>query len=174
MVFNSSKIIILFILLFSLLTCLKPVTYPNEPLIEYEGFQASSDSGTLTFTFTDGDGDVGLDQNMLNAPFDPASFYHHNVYISYYEVTDGELVRGTSDPDGNNSVNYDTVFFPYRIENLTPTGQNKALKGSISIVLEPFYFNPNSASSDSIRYEILLIDRSLNHSNLLRTPIIIR
>ena len=169
-----TKIIIVFLIVTAFFSCLKPETYPVEPKIEYVDFVASSDSGTLTFSFTGGDGDVGLDQDMLDYPFEPGSFYHHNIYINYYEIVDGELVRGTSDPDGNNSVNYDTVYFPYRIENLTPSGQNKALKGTISIVLEPYYFNPNSISSDSIKYEVLLIDRNLNHSNLLLSPLIVR
>ena len=170
----TTKIIIVFLLLVTFLSCLKPETYPDEPKIEFIDFVASSDSGTLTFSFTDGDGNIGLDQNMLDYPFEPGSFYHHNIYINYYEIVNGELVKGTSDPDGNNSPNYDTVFFPYRIEVLTPSGQNKALKGTISIVLEPYYFNPNSISSDSIKYEILLIDRNLNHSNLLLSPLIVR
>tara|TARA_B100001287_G_scaffold246156_1_gene223945 strand:+ start:1595 stop:2119 length:525 start_codon:yes stop_codon:yes gene_type:complete len=170
----NTKIIIVLLIVTTFFSCLKPETYPVEPKIDFVDFVASSDSGTLTFSFTDGDGNVGLDQDMLNYPFEPGNFYHHNIYINYYEISDGELVKGTSDPSGNNSPNYDTVFFPFRVENLTPSGQNKALKGTISVVLEPFYFNPNSVSSDSIKYEILLIDRSLNHSNLLLSPLIVR
>ena len=86
----------------------------------------------------------------------------------------GELVKGTTDPDGENAIIFDTVFFPYRIENITPSGQNKALKGFISVILEPLYFNPNSKSNDSIKYQIMLIDRKLNHSNLLTSPLITR
>ena len=167
MVVNTTKIIIVFTLMLCFVACLKPVTFPDEPTIEYVSFEANSDSGILTFSFTDGNGDIGLDQEFLEPPYEPGSFYHHNLYIGYYEMVDGVLTRGTADPDGNNSSNYDTVSFLYRIEDLTPIGQNKALKGSISITIEPFYYNPNSLSSDSIQYDILLIDRDLNHSNLL-------
>ena len=61
----------------------------------------------------------------------------------------------------------------YRLENITPSGQNLALRGNIEIILEPFYFNPNSNHSDSIRFSILLIDRALNHSNLIYTPLLL-
>jgi hypothetical protein len=57
---------------------------------------------------------------------------------------------------------------------MTPVGQNKALKGEIEIILEPFYFNPISNHSDSIKFSILLIDRSFNHSNLIFSSTIVR
>ena len=60
MISVSSKIAIVFISL-CLFSCLKPVTYPNEPEIEYVSFESSSDSGKITFSFTDGDGNIGLD-----------------------------------------------------------------------------------------------------------------
>ena len=168
------KICIVFLFTINLMSCLKPESYPEEPIIEFVDFSSSSDSGTLTFSFTDGDGDIGLNQEMLDYPFEPGNFYHHNIYITYCEIMNGELVKGTTDPDGENDIIFDTVFFPFRIENITPTGQNKALKGSISVVLEPFYFNPGSKSNDSIKYQIMLIDRKLNHSNFLTTPLITR
>ena len=60
--------------------CLKPVSYPDEPNIEYVGFEELSDSGKITFSFTDGDGDIGLDQDMVNGDFAPGSFYHYNLF----------------------------------------------------------------------------------------------
>ena len=176
--FETSKIIIVFLIMLFFTACLKPVSYPDEPIIEYVGFEKLSDSGKITFSFTDGDGDIGLDQNMVNGEFAPGSFYHYNLYINYFEMMNGQWVRGTADPNGNNFLDSlqldDTIFYPYRLENITPTGQNKALNGTIEITLEPRYFNPFSNHNDSIMYKILLIDRSLNHSNLLSTPLIVR
>ena len=84
MIISKSKIVIVFLSL-SLLSCLKPISYPNEPIIEYVGFESLSDSGKLTFSFTDGDGDLGLDQNIITPPHDPGSYYYYNLYINYYE-----------------------------------------------------------------------------------------
>ena len=173
MVISKLKIVIVFSSM-CLISCLKPESYPNEPILEYLSFESLSDSGKLTFSFTDGDGNIGLDQNQLSAPFNPGSFYYYNCYINYYEMMDGEWVRATSDPLGNNSQFADTITYSYRIGNMTPVGQNKALKGEIEIILEPFYFNPISNHSDSIKYSILLIDRSLNHSNLIFSSTILR
>ena len=173
MIISKSKIAIVF-LPFSLLSCLKPISYPNEPIIEYVGFESQSDSGKLTFSFTDGDGDLGLDQNILTPPHEPGNFYYYNLYVNYYELMDGEWIRGTADPLGNNSPFADSITYSYRIENISPTGQNKALRGGIDIVLEPFYFNPYSTHSDSIKFSILFIDRSLNHSNIVFSPTIVR
>ena len=146
-----------------LISCLKPESYPNEPILEYLSFESSmyptelADSGKLIFSFTDGDGNIGLGQNQLDSPFNPGSFYYHNCYINYYEMMDGDWVRATSDPQGNNSSFADSITYSYRIGNMTPVGQNKALKGEIEIILEPFYFNPISNHSDSIKYSILLM-----------------
>tara|TARA_B110000046_G_C12986009_1_gene395674 strand:+ start:915 stop:1436 length:522 start_codon:yes stop_codon:yes gene_type:complete len=172
MIISKVKIVIVFLSM-CLISCLKPESYPNEPILEYSGFESLSDSGKLTFFFTDGDGNIGLDQNLLSAPFDPGSFYYYNCYISYFELMDGQWVRATSDPQGNNSPFADSITYSYRIENMTPVGQDKALKGDIEIILEPFFYNPISNHSDSIRFSILLIDRSLNHSNLIFSPIIV-
>ena len=157
-------------MLLLVVACLKPVTYPIEPIIEYVGFESYSDTGKIVFSFTDGDGNIGLDQNILTALFNPGSFYYYNLYINYYEMMDGEWVRATSDPTGENSVFADTITFSYRVEDLTPTGQNKALRGNMEITLEPYFFNPTSNHNDTIKYTILLIDRDLNHSNTLSSP----
>ena len=89
-------------------------------------------------------------------------------------MMNGQWVRGTADPGGNNFPTADSITFSYRLENITPSGQNTALRGEIDVVLEPFFFNSNSNFNDSIRYEIILIDRSLNVSNVLQTPLILR
>ena len=42
---------------------------------------------------------------------------------------DGEWVRATADPQGNNSPFADSITYTYRIGNMTPAGRNKALRG---------------------------------------------
>jgi hypothetical protein len=168
---SKVKIVIVFLSM-CLISCIKTVTFPNEPFIEYLSFESLSDSGKLTFSFTDGDGDIGLDQNFFLPPYNTGSFYYYNLYINYYELMDGQWVRGRADPNGENFFG-DSITYPFRIENITPNGQNLAIQGDIEIVLEPFYFNFNSNHADSIRFSILLIDRSLNHSNVIFSPTIV-
>lgn len=176
----KAKISIVFFILLALSSCLKPVQYPDEPNVEFVQFDIQGDSGIITFFFTDGDGDIGLNPNQIDPPYDPGSFYHYNVYLEYYEVMGGQLVKGTMDPNGenaafqqNNNQPYDTIPNGFRIEDITPFGQNKSLKGNMQLVLSPFY-NFNSNHNDSIRFSILLIDRNLNHSNVVYTPVIKR
>ena len=155
-------------------SCLKPESFPNEPIIEFVDFTPFGDSGKLKFSFTDGDGDIGLTQNQLSPPFDTSSYYYYNLYIHYYEKMNGVWVRGTADPGGNNFPTADSITFAYRLENITPIGQNTALRGEVQVTMEPFHFNINSNHNDSLRYEFLLIDRNLNISNIVETPLIVR
>ena len=173
--FKHTKItLVLSFFTLGLASCLKPESFPNEPSIEFVDFTALGDSGRLTFNFTDGDGDIGLSQTQLSPPFDTSSYFYYNLYIHYYEKMNGSWVRGTADPGGNNFPTADSITFAYRLENITPIGQNTALRGEIQVILEPFYFNVNSNHNDSLKYEFLLIDRSQNISNIIETPIILR
>ena len=73
----------------------------------------------IVFSFTDGDGDIGLDQNILTPPHEPGNFYYYNLYITYYELMDGQWIRATADPLGNNSPFADSITYSYRIENIS-------------------------------------------------------
>lgn len=154
-------------------SCLKPVTYPVEPAITFKDFTPAGDSGLLTFSFTDGDGDIGLTDADTLDPYTPGTYFYYNLYLQYYEKMNGVWVKGTADPNGNNFPTADSIVFAYRIENITPTGQNKALKGDVKIILEPSYFNHNSHYNDSIKYSITFIDRALHVSNTVETPLIL-
>jgi len=171
---NTKIVLVLSFALSFLASCLKPKVFPNEPAIEFISFEAQGDSGIIVFSFTDGDGDIGLEQEQLEPPFDTSSYYYYNLYINYFEMMNGSWVRGTSDPLGNNFPTADSITFSYRLENITPIGQNKALRGEIEIIMEPFFYNSSSNHNDSILYKIMLIDRNLNRSNLLETPLILR
>ena len=172
----TSKIVVAFAIVSTFLvsSCLKPDKFPNEPSIEFVSFEAQGDSGIIVISFTDGDGDIGLKTSDTAAPYNDSSYYYYNLYFDYYEIMDGDTVRGTADPAGNNFPTADPISLAFRVEDITPIGQNKALKGLISTTLEPRYFNANSNTNDSIIYKIVLIDRALNVSNELTSPIITR
>lgn len=158
-------LIIVFSLAAFLFSCKEKIKYPIIPAIEYVSFakhpnsQGVDDKGTLTFSFTDGDGDIGLRPSDTLYPFDPASQWYYNLFITYYEKQNGDYVAVVL-PLTNNS----------RIPFVTPDGENKSIKGNIEVEL--FINNPTS-SYDTICFDVQIADRALNTSNIIRTPDII-
>jgi hypothetical protein len=155
-------------------SCLKPDSYPDEPEITFREFKIMGDSAVLSIDFVDGDGDIGLNTSDTQPPYDPDSFYHYNLYLEYYEKMNGIWVKGTTDPAGDNFPTGDTLNFAFRIKNITPSGQNKTLKGIINVTLEPVFYNILSNHNDTIKYRVSLIDRALNVSNFIETHPIVR
>lgn len=174
-IFSKITLVFGFCCIILLSSCLKPESYPIEPVLSDAYFVDNGDStGVVTVTFTDGDGDIGLREKDTVDPYSPGTYFYYNYYLEYYEYMNGNWVRGTADPNGNNFPTADPVTFAFRLEDITPEGKNKALKGQISVTLEPYYFNTNSESSDSIKYAITLIDKAQNISNTIETDPIIR
>ena len=147
----------------SLASCFPKNNFPPEPEIDFRSFTPLGDSAQLAFNFTDGDGDIGLDPGEVNPPYDTSSFYHFNLYVTYYEKNNGVWAPGL-DLDG------DSVVFKYRVKNFDAVRREEGLEGYMTVFLAPFYYNPISPNSDTIRYNIVLIDRALNESNVLTTP----
>ncbi len=165
--FNIKPLLLVAITTCILSACLKPNTYPIEPVIEFKSFEFKGDSGVVKFSFTDGDGDIGLNDSDNESPFDTGSVYYNNIFIRYYEKVNGAWVQGTN-PFG------DPIEFKYRIQRITPTGNNKALKGEIIVNIVPIAYNPFSLNNDSIKYDIKLVDRAIHLSNIAETGEILR
>jgi hypothetical protein len=116
--------------------------------------------------FTDGDGDIGLNEGDTLSPYEfvpdtinpevSSNKFYYNLLYYYYEYIDDSWVE----------VSLIVPYF-FRVPVVTPTGQNKALKGEIEVVI---ILDPNRP--DSIRFEVELIDRALHISNRLVTPVI--
>lgn len=175
-----AKIIKISLFLFAtgiILSCLKPKEYPDTPVIEFKSLTeyGDHDSAEVSFTFKDGDGDIGLDEKDTFPPFDPQSRYFKNVYLLYmYKDT----VTGTFKPflkynkacggDTTNPGDCDTLFKVYRIQNITPKGQNKVLDGEIKIKLKGPYFEMGKGHK-TVKYEIFMFDRALHKSNTVET-----
>jgi hypothetical protein len=143
--------------------CLKTEEFPSEPVIEFKSFHASNDSASVVISFTDGDGDIGLDQGDTLTPFNPGSTWFYNFFIDYYTLENGVWVA--PDPP---------LALPlyYRVPNITPTGQNKALEGDIAVALR----NPilPGTVGDTIRLEVRLADRAQHMSNRVSSePIVV-
>jgi hypothetical protein len=124
-------------------------------------------SGLLRLQFTDGDGDLGLSPADTFPPFNFGSIYYYNFFINYFEKQNGQWVKiviPPLEPGG------DTLTNNSRIPNLTPVGQNKVLQGDLNF--EIFTNNPFS-SFDTIKYEISIVDRAFNRSNMVSTEAIV-
>lgn len=138
--------------------------YPDEPKIEFEdyfikdtinGFEDTVQILILRFSFTDGDGDIGLDDlDTIPPKVNCKDSTCNNLYINRIGIKNG--------------VSHELPI-NYRIPVITPTGQNKTLKGEIDVRLEEFLLSPY----DTVICEIYIFDRELHQSNVIKTPQII-
>jgi hypothetical protein len=162
---------ILFILffagVFSQYSCQKPVTYPTTPIIAYSNFTkvATDDNideqGILEFTFTDGDGDIGLAASDTLPPYNMGSKYYYDLFVKYYRKHNGVFLADSLKITDN-----------ARIPVITPSGKNKAIKGTVDVLL--FINNPLTGEIyDTICFDVTMVDRALHMSNTIRTPGII-
>ena len=154
--------LILLIPLFSgLSSCIKEDQYPVVPQIEFSGYGIySAVDGTdsackINISYTDGDGDIGLTEDDILEP------YKYNYYLKWMQLVDGQMIEVV--------LPNDSITFNARIPILTPSGRNKNIKGDISMNFD-LYFNSYLLTSDTIGFEIYIIDRALNKSNTVTTP----
>lgn len=159
---DRAKLGAVLLLAFSLFAgCRKEEKFPAEPVIAFKSLEQQGDSATFTFIFTDGDGDVGLDSYDNLPPFNTGSAYYYNLYLEYDELQNGTWVR----------IQFALPLY-YRIPRITPTGQNKALEGELSVALKPW---PYSSVGDTVRISAYMVDRALNASNtVMSDPIVVQ
>lgn len=156
----------LLILLFTgLAGCIKEEQYPSEPRIEFGGFSTMRDItgrdsiGQITISYTDGDGNLGY----LNDA-DTIGPHKYNFYLNFLEQVNGKL-QPVQTPDPSITFN---ARFPY----LAPEGRNKNIKGDISMQLD-LYLARQALLSDTIAFQIYIMDQALNKSNVIDTPLFI-
>ncbi|MEI6049783.1 MAG: hypothetical protein WCS03_12840 [Bacteroidota bacterium] len=148
----------------ALCSCRKIEKLPPVPRIEFTSFAVfdtidilgnSAKGGRLKFYFEDGDGDLGLKTPSENQP--DAT----NLFFTLFRKTNGDMV-----PSGDNDP-----FKPssYRIPYMERLGQNKILKGTISVIFLYLFYSPG----DTIKYDFYIQDRALNESNIASTSEII-
>ncbi len=116
-----------------------------------------SKAGRLNFYFEDGDGDVGL-----NSPSSTGNQADStNLFFTLYRKIDGEMLPASpGDP-----------LYPssYRIPYMVRLGQNKILRGTISVTFLYLLYE----TTDTIQYDFYLKDRALNESNVATTSEIV-
>jgi hypothetical protein len=157
-------IIVLTVVFYS---CRKIETLPPIPYIEYQSFQIfdttdilgnQAKGGRLKFFFEDGDGDVGLRPPEIDNPSDT-----NDLILSLYRK-EGGIMKQVAD-----TVNDPLRPSSYRIPFMEREGQNKILRGVISVTFLYLFYT----AEDTISYEFYIIDRANNESNKVMTGEII-
>ncbi|MEO6904000.1 MAG: hypothetical protein ABI315_12765 [Bacteroidia bacterium] len=160
----SHKIIFFLVIVMAVVSCVKEKNFPPQPVITFDQFVTYSgkngdiDSADCTIKFTDGDGDVGIMKGDLNSP--------DNLKMKYLYKSPIDGLFHPVDAIDSTTV-MDTLFFSYRIPNLTPNGQYKALDGSIKVKLRtsPVFYPGHHI----VKFEITLLDRAGHLSNRVST-----
>ena len=141
-------------------SCRKIENLPPEPRIEFRSFEIFdtldilgnfSKGGRLKFYFEDGDGDLGLKEPTL--PRSDST----NLFLTLYKKKEGNF-----EPADPNDLIYPS---DYRIPYMVRLGQNKILKGTISVTFIYLFYNP----FDTIKYDFYIQDRAMNVSNIATT-----
>jgi len=140
------------------------VSYPDTPVIKYENFSLYKTTddlgnsiflGKLDLSFTDGDGDVGIEQPDSAEVADSLKY---NFFSNLYNLNNGvfEKISGATGEQN------------FRIPYITREGQNKTLKGTITIE-----FEYKVVQYDTIFYTFYMTDRAFHKSNVDTSDIII-
>ena len=155
---------VIFVFIVLLSSCKKIEKLPATPHIEYTNFTVfdtldilgnDSKAGRLRFHFEDGDGDLGL-----NTPSDSLADSTNLFFTMYRKIS------GVMTPVADNDPLKPS---PYRIPYMERLGQNKILKGTISVTFLYLFYSP----ADTIRYDFYIKDRALNESNVVSTSEIV-
>lgn len=147
-----------------LLACKKEEKFSNTPAIEFVSL-TKIDNGTqidqratLVLHFQDGDGDIGLNSTDITPPFDTSSVYYYNFFIDYYKKVNGEFEK----------IEFEEISFNQRIPRLSET-LPESIEGDITLNLDINSYDL-STTYDTIRFQCYIVDRELNHSNIVTTP----
>lgn len=139
-------------------SCVKEKNFPPEPKIEFVSYTTyGTDSADCIISFSDGDGDIGILEG------DTAS--EDDYQLKYlYKGTDGQFYPFDMI---DSTAAFDTLFYSYRVPDITPKGQYKTLEGQIKAKLRssPVYFPGHTV----VKFEIRLRDRAGHLSNMVAT-----
>lgn len=161
-----------------LFSCLDKEDFSYIPKIEYKEMYQQDSSIIIKISFTDGDGDIGLRENEEGA-YAPCTDYHYNLFVDPYIKVDDQFVeryfldrdsKCFPKPAPDTGYYPDTVGYYYRTAYLVPEGKDKNLEGDIYITLNDALI---TFRDDTIKFNIKLIDRAHNESNIVETEVII-
>ncbi len=158
--------------------CKKSEVYPNIPELTFGSIYFTTDPIITTdtligviFTYQDGDGDIGLNQADTFPPYNSIkgendqelNTYHYNLHIDYLTLQNGKfqpvIIPNTTD----------TLRYLARLQNITPEGKHKAIRGDIDWrILPPLY----QGVGRTVKLRIKIYDRALHASNVIESPVI--
>jgi hypothetical protein len=158
---NGISKILLFIIGGAIITlsCEEIQSYPETPEVDYKSFSLfrTTDAlgneillGRLEFDFIDGDGNLG--DSIPGNEFDEK----YNLFLSLYDFVGDDFQKIEDIPS-----------LKFRIPYIERKGQNKTLKGTITVDLEY-----KKIEYDTIFYTFYIKDRDENQSNTDTTEII--
>ena len=151
--------------LFFLVSCerITPV-YPNEPIIDYQGFglfitvDALNNKtlvGQLSFDFTDGDGNIGLPPLVDSVGLDLPDTVKYNFFLQLYDLK-GFTYEKVPEEEGG--------VLKYRIPYLN----KQPLSGTLDLEISyPLIVH------DTIFYTFYIYDRDFNRSNTDSTEVLV-
>ncbi|MFC6999482.1 hypothetical protein [Rufibacter roseus] len=157
-------------------SCYPEPDFDLTPSITYRGVEqytrrnaqnALFDSLVLVVRFQDGDGNLGLSATLPEdeaAPFNPGSEFYHNFLVNIYRKENGEFVPIRV---GNQAINYNGRF-----PRVSTDTRVEPLEGDIRFSLNIFRNNA-IRQGDVIKFDIQIIDRALNKSNVVETSEIV-
>ncbi len=150
------------VLAIALISCRKIESLPDTPHIEFRSFDVfdttdilgnSYKGGRLNIYFEDGDGDLGL-----SAPIGENDDTV-NMFLTLYRKS-GNLFLPVPENDPLRPSDY-------RIPYMERLGQNKILKGIISVTFMYIFYEPEN--TDTVKYELSIKDRNQNFSETIST-----
>jgi hypothetical protein len=161
-------------------SCKKREIYPEIPSIEFKSYYFTQDpilpTDTLMgiiFSYRDGDGDIGLNAGDTFAPYNSIrgdnnrelNPYYYNLHIDY-------LALNTATGQYEHVIipnTIDTLVYEARVQNITPDGKHKAIRGDIDWQILP---PPYPGVSRTIKVRVKIYDRALHASNTIESPAI--
>ena len=136
--------------------------YPDEPVIDYQGFGLyvivdelgnRTLTGRLTFEFTDGDGNLGLYPLPENTELNLPDTVKYNFFLQLHDLQGSEFVRV---PESEGGV----LKFRIPVLDKQPTRGTMDLKIDYPIIVH-----------DTIFYTFYIFDRDYNRSNTDTTDV---
>lgn len=149
-------------LLVACVSCLKEKQLPDGPQLTSSKFEIGTSGGTMYLGFTDGDGNFGLEEGDTSGVFSDC-IRSWNLYAEYEELQNGVWTRIVIDPCDGPFPDNDVAFY-YAVPWAKPTGQDQTQEGEIRIDMNAWYLE---SEFDTIRFEVKIVDRTMNESNSL-------
>ena len=140
------------------------------PYLEFVGIVVEAGSSgadsvvNIEMYYTDGDGDIGLDSTDIEPPFNKGGEYWQNLPVTILHEVNGQFEELL------NPLTQKPFDLPAeRIPRITPSGRNKTISGTIVVHMPA---NPLNTQPKRVQYRMQLIDRALNRSNTVESPVV--